>query len=232
MVTDEERDVLYRAYAPEPGMRRNVGIGRRLFPLLDDDRRQAELLHSLLLSLPGSPFLYYGDEIGMGERLELGDRDPVRTPMQWDGSANGGFSSAPADQLYLPSIEDGEYGFHQRNVELEREDRSSFMWWLRDLLSCRRERRAFSVGSFETIKTGHESVFGYVRSDGGDHVLCVANFSDQPVETGLEGQFAARDRITGSIGAVVEGCHVTLDGYGWAWLNLDEQASRPPTAGC
>jgi maltose alpha-D-glucosyltransferase/alpha-amylase len=242
MVTEEEREVMYRAYAPEPGMRRNVGIGRRLFPLIDDDRRQAELLHSLLLSLPGSPFLYYGDEIGMGERLELGDRDPVRTPMQWDGSANGGFSAAPADLLYLPSIEEGPYGFPQRNVALDREDPSSFLWWLRNLLASRRSHPAFATGACEVLATGEqagfdEAVFAYVRAAGEDVVLCVANFADREVTIDASAfehgtPVVPAGVITGSDGASLEGCGLRLAGYGWAWLHVDPEGSRPDPTGC
>ena len=140
MVTDEERDYMYAEYAQDPRMRRNVGISRRLFPLLENDRRQAELLHAMLLSLPGTPILYYGDEIGMGDNIYLGDRDGVRTPMQWSPDRNGGFSDADFAQLYLPPLMDPVHGYQAVNVEAERRDAGSFLNWLRRMLHVRRQQ--------------------------------------------------------------------------------------------
>ncbi len=220
MVTDDERDFMYRHYAPEAGMRRNVGIGRRLFPLLDDDRSQVELMHSLLLSLPGSPILYYGDEIGMGERIELGDRDPVRTPMQWDSTANGGFSSAHAGDLYLPMIEDGEYGFRARNVGAQRDDESSFLCWLRNLLVLRRSM-PFGTGTFEQVDTGHESIFGYVRDDGTCRMMCLVNLATERSTTDFaEDAYAGRLELAAGSSGVDVAHDVDLGGYGWAWCRM------------
>ena len=134
MVTDEERDYMYAEYANDPRMRRNIGIARRLFPLLDNDQDVVELFHAMLFSMPGSPVLYYGDEIGMGDNIFLGDRDGVRTPMQWTPDRNGGFSTADFAQLYLPPLMDPVYGFQAVNVEAQQRDRSSFLHWLRRLL--------------------------------------------------------------------------------------------------
>ena len=227
MVTDEERAFMYREYAPEDCMRRNVGIGRRLFPLIDDDRRKAELLHSLLLSLPGSPILYYGDEIGMGERLELGDRDPVRTPMQWDDSPNGGFSEAPAEWLYLPSITDGPYGYVERNVMAMTENPDSFLCWLRNVMAARAELGVFGRGEYAQVPSGHESVFAYRRGPVADQmelgaVLCAVNVSPEPASMGLAGTEPALPLRYASAGAaVVDGTEgaprLSLPGFGWAW---------------
>ena len=145
MVTDEERDYMYAEYATDPLMRRNIGIARRLFPLLDNDRRMAELFHALLFSLPGSPVLYYGDEIGMGDNIYLGDRDGVRTPMQWTPDRNAGFSQADFAQLYLPPLMDPVYGYQAVNVEGETRNPSSFLHWLRRMLEVRREHPVFGT---------------------------------------------------------------------------------------
>ena len=149
MVTDEERDYMYQQYATDPRMRRNVGISRRLFPLVDNDRRQAELLHSLLFTLPGTPILYYGDELGMGDNVNLGDRDGVRTPMQWTPDRNGGFSRADFASVYLPPSMDPVYGFGVRNVESSRRNQSSFLQWMRLMIKVRREHPIFGTGRAE-----------------------------------------------------------------------------------
>ena len=214
MVTDAEREFMYTAYAPEPGMVRNVGIGRRLFPLLEDDRRQAELLHSLLLSLPGTPVLYYGDEIGMGERLELGDRDPVRTPMQWDDSLNGGFSDAPTSSLYLPPIVEGPYGSRVRNVAESTADPDSFLNWLRALIAVRRHHPLFGVGAFEMLDAGHDSVFAHRRSNHDEAIVCAVNL-------GLEAAIARIDvgeTLAASDGLINGHDGVEIPPYGWGWF--------------
>ncbi|MPY92452.1 MAG: maltose alpha-D-glucosyltransferase [Acidimicrobiia bacterium] len=194
MVTDEERDYMYAEYAKDPRMRRNIGISRRLFPLLDNDRRLCELFHALLLSLPGSPILYYGDEIGMGDNIYLGDRDGVRTPMQWTPDRNAGFSTADFHQLSLPPLMDPVYGYQAVNVEAQVRDPSSFLRWVKSLLSVRRSSPVFGVGTFEMLQTTNESAFAYIRSgadlDGDgeeDVVLCVNNLSRwaQPCELDL-----------------------------------------------
>ena len=184
MVTDEERDYMYREYAKDPRMKRNVGISRRLFPLLENDRRLAELFHGLLLSLPGSPILYYGDEIGMGDNIYLGDRDGVRTPMQWTPDRNAGFSTADFAQLCLPPLMDPVYGFQSVNVEAQVRDPSSFLRWLRSMLEVRHTSPVFGVGTFEALQPANDAVFAYMRSgedlDGDGHddvILCVNNLS-------------------------------------------------------
>jgi maltose alpha-D-glucosyltransferase/alpha-amylase len=192
MVTDEERDYMYSEYAKDPRMRRNIGIGRRLAPLVENDRRVAELLHAMLFSMPGSPVLYYGDEIGMGDNIYLGDRDGVRTPMQWSPDRNAGFSKADFAQLYLPPLMDPVYGFQAVNVEAEIRDTSSMLHWMRRMLEVRKQHPLFGTGSFEIIPVENPSVLCYVRTEGDetgdDIVLCVNNLSRfaQPAELPLQ----------------------------------------------
>jgi maltose alpha-D-glucosyltransferase/alpha-amylase len=163
MVTDEERDYMYAEYARDPRMRRNIGIRRRLAPLVDNDRRVAELLYGLLLSLPGSPVLYYGDEILMGDNIYLGDRDGVRTPMQWAPDRNAGFSRADFAQLYLPPLMDPVHGYQAVNVEAQQRDPSSFLHWLRRMLAVRHQYPQFATGSLEVLPADNPSVLAYVR---------------------------------------------------------------------
>jgi len=167
MVTDEERDYMWSEYAKDPRMKRNIGIGRRLATLVDNDRRVAELLHSLLFSLPGSPVLYYGDEIGMGDNIYLGDRDGVRTPMQWAPDRNGGFSRADFAQLYLPPLMDPVYGFQAVNVEAQMRDPSSLLHWMRRMLEVRSQHQVFGTGSIEVVSTDNPSVLAFVRAPEG-----------------------------------------------------------------
>jgi len=163
-VSDEDRDYLFAEYAKDPRMKRHMGIGRRLAPLLDGDRRLAELLYALLLSLPGSPVIYYGDELLMGDNIYLGDRDSVRTPMQWSPDRNGGFSKADFAQLYLPPLMDPVYGFSAVNVEAQRRNPGSFLHWLRGMLVARRSLPVLGVGTFEVLACPNPSVLAYVRS--------------------------------------------------------------------
>jgi len=187
MVTDEERDYMYSEYAKDPRMKRNVGISRRLAPLIDNDRRIAELLHAMLFSFPGSPILYYGDEILMGDNIYLGDRDGVRTPMQWTPDRNGGFSKSDFAALYLPPLMDPVYGYEAVNVEGQRRNPSSFLHWVRRILEVRKQHKVFGLGSFEVLHPANPSVLGFVREFGDDRVLCVNNLSKraQPVELDL-----------------------------------------------
>jgi maltose alpha-D-glucosyltransferase / alpha-amylase len=195
MVTEEERDYLFAEYAKDPRMKRHMGIGRRLAPLLDRDRRLSELLYYLLFTLPGSPVLYYGDEIQMGDNLYLGDRDSVRTPMQWTPDRNGGFSRADFAQLYLPPLMDPVYGFTAVNVEAQQRNPSSFLHWMRRILAVRREFPVLGRGELEVIPSANPSVLAFVRSSS-DHpargpvnpVLCVHNLSRlaQPAELHVE----------------------------------------------
>ena len=163
MVTEDDRDYMYAEYARDPRMRRNLGISRRLATLVGNDRRIAELLHALLLSLPGAPVLYYGDELLMGDNIYLGDRDAVRTPMQWTPDRNGGFSQADFARLYLPPLMDPVHGYQAVNVEAEQRDSSSFLHWLRRMLEVRRQYPVFATGSLEVLPTDNPSVLAYLR---------------------------------------------------------------------
>jgi len=189
MVTDEERDYMYAEYAKDPRMRRNIGIGRRLAPLVDNDIQLAKLLHGMLFSLPGSPILYYGDEILMGDNIYLGDRDAVRTPMQWTPDRNAGFTGADFAQLYLPVLMDPVFGYQVVNVEASLRNPSSFLHWVQRMLAIRKGYRdLFGAGSFEVLPAENPSVLAYVRSDRDTVVLCVHNLSRfaQPVELYLQ----------------------------------------------
>ncbi len=163
-VSEEDRDYLFAEYAKDPRMKRHMGIGRRLAPLLDGDRRLAELLYSLVLSLPGSPVIYYGDELLMGDNIYLGDRDSVRTPMQWSPDRNGGFSRADFAQLYLPPLMDSVYGFSAINVESQQRNPGSFLHWLRGMLVERRSLPVLGVGAMEVLACPNPSVLAFVRS--------------------------------------------------------------------
>ena len=176
MVTDEDRDTMYRAYAAERAARVNLGIRRRLAPLLGR-RRRIELMNAMLLSLPGTPVLYYGDEIGMGDNIYLGDRDGVRTPMQWSSDRNAGFSRANPQKLYLPPIIDPEYHYEAINVEAQQANPSSLLWWMKRLIAKRKEYRLFGRGSIEFINGDNSRVLAWVREYEGDAVLVVANLS-------------------------------------------------------
>jgi maltose alpha-D-glucosyltransferase/alpha-amylase len=187
MVTDDERDYMYKEYAKDPRMKSNVGIARRLAPLLENDRNQIELFTGLLLSLPGSPVLYYGDEIGMGDNIYLGDRDGVRTPMQWNADRNAGFSSADPQTLYLPTILDPVYGYQAVNVESQMRSSSSLLNWTRNMLAVRKKHPVFGMGDYHELGSSNPSVLAFVREFGDDKVLCVNNLSrfPQPVELDL-----------------------------------------------
>jgi len=163
-VSDEDRDYLFSEYAKDPRMKRHMGIGRRLAPLLDGDRRLAELLYALVLSLPGSPVIYYGDELLMGDNIYLGDRDSVRTPMQWSPDRNGGFSKADFAQLYLPPLMDPVYGFSAVNVEAQQRNPGSFLHWLRGMLLHRRSLPMLGVGSMDLLDCPNPSILAYVRA--------------------------------------------------------------------
>ncbi len=187
MVTDEERDYMYGEYAKDPRMKLNLGIRRRLAPLLDGGRDEMELMHAILFSLPGSPVLYYGDEIAMGDNVYLGDRDGVRTPMQWTGDRNGGFSRADFAQLYAPPLMDPVYGYQAINVEAQLRSTTSFLRWLRRFVALRKEHPVFGLGSYEPLRPDNPRVFAHVRRFQEDTVLCVHNLarSAQAVELDL-----------------------------------------------
>ncbi|MDQ1379155.1 MAG: maltose alpha-D-glucosyltransferase / alpha-amylase, partial [Acidimicrobiaceae bacterium] len=234
MVTDDERDYMYSEYAKDPRMKRNIGIARRLRPLVDNDRRVAELLHALLFSLPGSPILYYGDEIGMGDNIYLGDRDSVRTPMQWSPDRNAGFSRADFAQLYLPPLMDPVYGYQANNVEAQMRDQSSMLHWTKRMLEVRKRHPVFGTGSFEVISTENPSVLAYVRRTGddwneGDTVLGVFNLSRlaQPAELPLQQYRGATPiELLGRVPFPRIGdlpYFVTLAPYSFYWFQLVDQ---------
>ena len=180
MVTDEERDYMYRVYAHEPRARINLGIRRRLAPLLGNDRAKIELMNALMLSLPGTPFIYYGDEIGMGDNIYLGDRDGVRTPMQWTGDRNAGFSRANPQQLFLPPIIDPEFHYETVNVETQAKNGGSLLWWMKRMLALRKRYHLFGRGGLEFLHPENRRVLAYLRSDERRSVLIVANLSRFP----------------------------------------------------
>jgi maltose alpha-D-glucosyltransferase / alpha-amylase len=187
MVTDEERDYMYAEYAKDPRMKLNLGIRRRLAPLLDMGRDEIELMTAILFSLPGSPVLYYGDEIGMGDNVYLGDRDGVRTPMQWTGDRNGGFSRADFAQLYLPPLMDPVYGYQAINVEAQLRHATSLLRWTRRFIALRKEHPVFGLGDYEPLEPSNPRIFAHVRTYYDDVILCVHNMarSAQAVELDL-----------------------------------------------
>ncbi len=226
MVTGEERDYMYNEYAKDPLMKLNLGIRRRLAPLLDNNIGSVQLFHSLLFSLPGSPILYYGDEIAMGDNVFLGDRDGVRTPMQWTPDRNGGFSSADFARLYLPPLMDPVYGYQAVNVESEMRNPSSFLHWVRRMLMVRKHHPVFGTGSMEVLSNQNPSVLAYVRESEDDIILCVNNLSRfaQPVELNL-GRFEGKTPVE-MIGRVPFPkigelpYLLTLGGHGFYWFQV------------
>ncbi|HEX4947387.1 MAG TPA: maltose alpha-D-glucosyltransferase [Blastocatellia bacterium] len=226
MVTDEERDYLYTEYAKNPRMRLNLGIRRRLAPLLDNGRRRIELLHALLFSLPGSPFLYYGDEIGMGDNIYLGDRDGVRTPMQWSADRNGGFSRADFAQMYFPPIMDPVYGFHAVNVEAQQRHASSLLYWMRHMIHLRRNYQVFGRGSLTFLHPLNRSVLAFTREWQGETVLCLYNLSpaSQPVQLDLS-QYEGIEPVDLQYKITFpriekQPYQLSLNEYGFYWLRL------------
>src|SRR5215212_4006295 len=186
MVTDEERDYMYQAYAADPQMRINVGIRRRLASLLENSRRRIELLHSLLFSMPGTPVIYYGDEIGMGDNIYLGDRNGVRTPMQWTGDRNGGFSRADPARLYAPPIMDPVYGFQSINVEAQERYPFSLLNWMKRLIALRKQHTVLGRGGLEFVSCANRKVLAYVRQLGDETILVVGSLSRQAQPIALE----------------------------------------------
>jgi maltose alpha-D-glucosyltransferase / alpha-amylase len=188
MVTDEERDYMYKVYAKDPKAKINLGIRHRLAPLMGNNRKKIELLNYLLFSLPGTPVLYYGDEIGMGDNFYLGDRDGVRTPMQWNSSRNAGFSDCNPHRLYLPVILDPQYHYESLNVELQAQSTSSLLWWMKRLINKRKQYKAFSRGNLKFIATENPKILGFTRTFEEQTMLVLVNLSryTQPVELDLE----------------------------------------------
>ena len=228
MVTADERDYMWSEYAKDPRMKANIGIRRRLAPLLDNDRNQLELFTALLLSLPGSPVLYYGDEIGMGDNIWLGDRDGVRTPMQWTPDRNAGFSTCDPARLHLPVIMDPVYGYQALNVESGSHNTSSLLHWNRRMIAIRKQHPTFGVGDFAELGSSNPSVLAFTRSFGDDVVLCVNNLSrfPQPVELDLR-RYEGRTPIelTGRVRFPRIGelpFLLTLPGHGFYWFQIQE----------
>lgn len=249
MVTPEERQAMLGWYAPDPRMRANVGIRRRLAPLLDNSRAEIELIHALLLALPGSPFLYYGDEIGMGDNIWLDDRDASRTPMQWTPDRNAGFSEADPGKLYLPVIQSLVHHYTQTNVEAQLASSSSLLHWLRRMLLVRREHPAFGMGEFRSADSGHESVFAFVREfhpqderheEQAETLVCIFNLSHTPAASTIDlPEFAGRGlrEVFGGepFGKVDDDgtYRVTLGSQDFFWLRVrsapDASGVQPPT---
>jgi maltose alpha-D-glucosyltransferase/alpha-amylase len=228
MVTDEERDYMYDEYAKDPRMRLNLGIRRRLAPLLDNGRDEMELMHAILFSLPGSPVLYYGDEIGMGDNIFLGDRDGVRTPMQWTGDRNGGFSRADFAQLYLPPLMDPVYGYQAVNVEAQLRTPTSMLRWIRRFIALRKQHPVFGLGTYEPLATTNARIFAHVRRYEDDIVLCVHNVARtaQAVELDLsEFEGYVPEEMFGRTAFPAIGAYsylLTLAPRGFFWFSLRE----------
>ena len=228
MVTEEERDFMYATFASEPRMRANVGIRRRLAPLLGGHRDRLELAHALLLSLPGSPFLYYGDEIGMGDNIWLPDRDGVRTPMQWSADRNGGFSRAQPEQLYLPAIRNDTYGYQAVNVESQMERENSLLHWVRERVHIRKQYKAFGRGDYQEVDHPNPQVLAFIREFEGERILCVNNMSSlpQPVEMNLSHLAGVTPReLSGNVEFPAIGelpWLVTLAPHGHFWFDISD----------
>jgi maltose alpha-D-glucosyltransferase/alpha-amylase len=233
MVTENERDYLWNTYAADRRARINLGIRRRLAPLMDNDRRKIELMNSLLMSMPGTPVLYYGDEIGMGDNIYLGDRDGVRTPMQWSPDRNAGFSRANPQALYLPPVMDPVYGFDAVNVEAQSRSASSLLQWMRRLITVRRQHKAFGRGTLDFVYPGNRKILAYTRTFEDETIFCVVNLSRnaQPVELQLQ---AFKGRIPvellgrttfppiGDLPYLL-----TVPAYGFYWFVLADEVSLP-----
>ncbi|WP_165215487.1 maltose alpha-D-glucosyltransferase [Schaalia sp. ZJ1691] len=227
MVSDEERDNMYRWYAPDPQMRANVGIGRRLAPLLHGSQREVEIAHALLLSLPGSPFLYYGDEIGMGDDYTLPDRYGVRTPMQWDAGPGGGFSDADPADFVLPMVSSPGWDHRAINVSQSRQREHSLLNWLRKMLAVRREHPAFGIGSMSLLSTDDDAVLAFLRRDESETILCVTNLSSSSRAVRIQlpgmGGWGLKDLATGHSFPTVnehEYVDITLPRHSFYWLSV------------
>ena len=233
MVTDSERDYLWQTYAADRRARINLGIRRRLAPLLERDRRRAELMNSLLLSMPGTPVIYYGDEIGMGDNIHLGDRDGVRTPMQWSPDRNGGFSRSDPAALVLPPIMDPLYGYGSVNVEAQSRDSHSLLNWMRRMLAVRNRHPAFGRGKLTLLYPKNRKVLAYLREYKDDILLCVANVAHSPQAVELDlSQFAGRVPVELNAGSAFPPIGeltylLTLPPYGFYWFALETASDQP-----
>ena len=236
MVTEEERDYMYRSYALDPRARINLGIRRRLAPLLENAPSKIHLMNILLFSLPGSPIIYYGDEIGMGDNYYLGDRDGVRTPMQWNTDRNGGFSAGNPQKLYLPLIIDPEYHHSFVNVENQEKNTSSLLWWMRKVINVRKRFKAFSQGDIRFLSPSNSKVLAFIREFEGESILVLINLSKFPVYVNLNLNEYCGRKLKDIFGNQ-EFCTIkdeplglTVGGYGFYWLNILKSEIKAPEA--
>ncbi|MCP3726814.1 maltose alpha-D-glucosyltransferase [Paraburkholderia sp. CNPSo 3272] len=234
MVTDSERDYLWNTYASDRRARLNLGIRRRLAPLMERDRRRIELINSLLLSMPGTPVIYYGDELGMGDNIHLGDRDGVRTPMQWSSDRNGGFSRADPEQLVLPPLMGSLYGYDAINVEAQSRDPHSLLNWTRRMLATRRAKQAFGRGTIRFLRPANRKILAYLREMPGEApILCVANLSRAPQAVELDlSEFAGMSPVEMTADSVFPAIGqlpylLTFPPYGFLWFLLSAGHQRP-----
>jgi maltose alpha-D-glucosyltransferase/alpha-amylase len=226
MVTEEERQWMWQEYAPDPRMRLNLGIRRRLAPLLDNDHRKIMLANALLYSLPGAPIIYYGDEIGMGDNIWLPDRNGVRTPMQWDTSPNAGFSSAPAENLYAPVISEGEYSYREINVAAETLKPDSLLNKLKRLIRTRKSHPVLAMGAYEFLQTEEKACLILHRSLENQHLICILNLTGESQSLNLD-LAAFKGRSVKSLLSNYAFPHIsedtypiTLSPYEYLWLAL------------
>ncbi len=232
MVTDEERDYMYRMYAKDPKMRINLGIRRRLAPLFDNDYRRMKLMYALLFTLPGAPVIYYGNEIGMGDNFYLGDRNGVRTPMQWSPDRNAGFSQANPHQLYLPVVIDPTYHFEAINVEIMEKTHFSFLWWMRLLIAMRKRHRVFGRGSMEFLQHDNRKVLAFLREYDGENVLVAVNLSRYPTVVKLDlSKYAGRipvEMFSRGRFVPIEGSPytITFAPYSWYMFMLEPEETE------
>jgi maltose alpha-D-glucosyltransferase/alpha-amylase len=233
MVTDEERDYMYRMYASDPAARLNLGIRRRLAPLLNNDRKKIELMNSLLFSLPGTPVIYYGDEIGMGDNFYLGDRNGVRTPMQWSPDRNAGFSNTNPQKLYLPPIIDPEYHYESTNVENQQNNPDSLLWWMKRTIALRKRFKAFGRGSLEFLQPKNRKVLAFLRRYQDEVILVVANLSRAAQQTQLDlAEFQGRVPVElfgrAEFAPITDGqYYFTLGPHAFYWFSLESERAEP-----
>jgi maltose alpha-D-glucosyltransferase/alpha-amylase len=220
MVTEEDRDFMWNFYAADPRYRLNLGIRRRLAPLMGNDRRRIELMNSMLFTLPGAPVLYYGDEIGMGDDITLFDRNGVRTPMQWSGEENAGFSTAPGDRLYAPVINDPEYGYRTVNVLAQQADPNSLLHILRNMILARKRLPVLAKGWLEWLDDLPKELLCFWRRDSEQQVLALHNLADRPSDLHLPGGYRFKDALYPDEPAQAV---ITLPGYGYRWLRVMEE---------
>jgi maltose alpha-D-glucosyltransferase/alpha-amylase len=233
MVTDEERDYMYRVYAKDAKARINLGIRHRLAPLMENDRRKIELMNSLLFSMPGTPVIYYGDEIGMGDNFHLGDRDGVRTPMQWSPDRNAGFSRTNPQQLYLPVILDPQYHYEAVNVETQVRNTSSLFWFMKHLIGTRKKYKAFGRGDMKFINVDNPKVLAFTRHYEDETLLIIVNLSkfSQPAEVDLaeyQGSVPVEIFSKNNFPVVKNGAYFfTLGAHSFQWFSLERTWQEP-----